>query len=94
MEIEINFEKEHNQAAAYFDHTLIGVCQFIETEKGIWNIIHTEVDSFYQGQKIAQKLVNAVIKEAQKENKELIAECSYAKKILIQQKNSTLKTTV
>ena len=52
MEIEINFEKEHNQAAAYFDHTLIGVCQFIETEKGIWNIIHTEVDSFYQGQKL------------------------------------------
>ncbi|HIT22730.1 MAG TPA: N-acetyltransferase [Candidatus Scybalousia intestinigallinarum] len=89
MEIEIIFEKEHNQAAAYFDHTLIGVCQFIEIEKKVWNIIHTEVDPAYQGKSIARKLVNMVIKEAQEEKKQLIADCSYAKKILTQEKNKT-----
>lgn len=83
MNIEIIFEKEHNQAAAYLAHTLVGVCQFIETEKGIWNIIHTEVDPACQGQKIARKLVDTVISEAQKENKQLIADCSYAKKSLL-----------
>ena len=94
MNIEIIFEKEHNQAAAYLDHTLVGVCQFIETEKGIWNIIHTEVDPACQGQKIARKLVDTVISEAQQENKQLIADCSYAKKILTEKDNSALKVTV
>ena len=51
-------------------------------EKNIWNIIHTEVKASYQGQGIAKKLVLEVLESAKKEGKKVIADCSYAKKIL------------
>ena len=59
----------------------VGECDFLETEN-YWNIIHTEVNNEYQGQGIARKLVECIIENAKKENKKLIAECSYAKKVL------------
>ena len=55
-------------------------------KKNIWNIVHTVVNSKYQGQGIARKLVNCVIENALKENKEVIADCSYAKKVLDESK--------
>ena len=79
--IEIIFEKEKNRAIALDDTTQIGECDFFET-KDCWNITHTEVNNEYQGQGIARKLVECIIENAKKENKKLIAECSYAKKIL------------
>ena len=79
--IEIIFEKEKNRAIALDGTTQIGECDFLET-KDCWNITHTEVDNYYQGQGIARKLVECVIENAKKENKKLIAECSYAKKVL------------
>ena len=48
----------------------------------IWNIVHTQVDKEYQGQKIARNLVELVVEKAKENNKEIIAECSYAKKII------------
>ena len=57
------------------------MCFFLETQD-YWNITHTEVDNHYQGQGIARKLVECIIENAKKENKKLIAECSYAKKVL------------
>ena len=47
-----------------------------------WNIVHTEVDSLYQGQGIARKLVECIISMAKSQNKKLIADCSYAKKVM------------
>lgn len=47
-----------------------------------WNIIHTGVDSKYQGQGIAKRLVKCVIENSEKYSKNLIAECSYAKKLM------------
>ena len=79
--IEIIFEKENNSAVAYDNTIQVGECDFLETEN-YWNIIHTEVNNEYQGQGIARKLVECIIENAKKENKKLIAECSYAKKIL------------
>lgn len=79
--IEIIFEKENNRAVAYDNTILVGECDFLGTEN-YWNIIHTEVNNAYQGQGIARKLVECIIENAKKENKKLIAECSYAKKIL------------
>ena len=79
--IEIIFEKENNRAVAYDNTIQIGECDFIETED-YWNITHTEVNGNYQGQGIARKLVECIIETAKKENKKLISECSYAKKIL------------
>ena len=79
--IEIIFEKENNRAVAYDNTIQVGECDFLETEN-YWNITHTEVNNEYQGQGIAKKLVECIIENAKKENKKLIAECSYAKKIL------------
>lgn len=79
--IEIKFDKKQNKSIAYDNATQIGECEFVEKEK-FWNIIHTEVSKLYQGQGIARKLVENVIENAKQYNKSIIAECSYAKKII------------
>ena len=83
--IEITFEKDKNRSVAFDNNTIIGECDFV-IQKNIWNIVHTVVNSKYQGQGIARKLVNCVIENALKENKEVIADCSYAKKVLNESK--------
>ena len=82
--IKIKFEE--NKSVAYDDDKKIGECDFIE-ENDTWNIIHTEVDNTYQGQGIAKKLVECVIENAKKRNKNIIADCSYAKRVLESQIN-------
>ena len=80
--IEIKFLKSENKSIALEDNKIIGECQFVE-EKNTWNIIHTFVSNEYRGQDIARKLVECVIEEAEKNNKKIIADCSYAKKVLL-----------
>lgn len=77
--IEIKFES--NKSVAYDEDKKIGECVFIESQNS-WNIIHTEVDSSYQGQGIARKLVECIIGMAKNQNKKLVADCSYAKKVI------------
>lgn len=79
--IEIKFEKENNKSVAYDNNVEIGECVFVETEK-YWNIVHTKVSDLYQGQGIAKKLVENVMENAKVYNKVLIAECSYAKRMI------------
>ena len=79
--IEIKFDENKKQSVAYDNNIQIGECDYIETEDS-WKIIHTEVNNSYQGQGIARKLVECIIENAKKYNKELIAECSYAKKVI------------
>lgn len=79
--IEIKFDKNNNKSIAYDNNIEIGKCEFIEIEE-FWNIIHTEVSKLYQGQGIARKLVESIIENAKKYNKRIIAECSYAKKVI------------
>ena len=79
--IDIKFEKENNKSVAYDNNIKIGECVFME-DGGYYNIVHTEVSSEYQGKGIARKLVECVIENAKKSNKKIIADCSYAKKIL------------
>lgn len=83
--VEIKFEKEYNKSVAYDNKKVIGECVFIENGE-CWNIVHTEVSNLYQGQGIAKKLVEKIIENAKICDKKLIADCSYAKKIL--EKNS------
>lgn len=79
--IEIKFVKEQNKSIVYDGNNQIGECSFIEYGEE-WNIVHTEVSNLYQGQGIARKLVESVIENALKNGKTVVAECSYAKKIL------------
>ena len=79
--IEIKFDENNNKSIAYDNNIQIGECDYIEEEE-TWNIVHTELDNSYQGQGIARKLVECIIENAGKYNKKLIAECSYAKKVI------------
>lgn len=79
--IEIKFEKEKNRAVAINDGKVIGECDFIISEDNI-NIIHTGVSSDFQGQGIARKLVESVLENIKEHNKDIIADCSYARKII------------
>lgn len=79
--ISIIFISKENRAVSYDNNIEIGECVFKELEN-IWNIIHTVVDRKYQGQGIAKRLVKCVIENSKECNKKVIAECSYAKKIL------------
>ena len=79
--IKIVFDRKENKSIAYNNNTQIGECDFIEKEE-YWNIVHTEVNNSYQGQGIARKLVESVIKNAKNYDKKIIADCSYAKKII------------
>ena len=79
--VEIKFVKEENRALAYDNETKIGECEFIE-EADVWNIVHTGVDSKYQGQEIARRLVECIIENAKENNKTLVADCSYARKVI------------
>ena len=79
--IKIVFEKNENRAVAYDSNIKVGECDFEEIND-IWNITHTEVDSAYQGQGIARKLVENVIENSRKFHKKIEATCSYSKKIV------------
>ena len=79
--IKIIFDKSKNKSIAYDNNIQIGECNFIET-KEYWNIVHTEVNNLYQGQGIARKLVESVIENAKNEGKKLVADCSYAKRMI------------
>ena len=79
--IDIVFDKDNNAAFAYDNNIKIGECVFVE-KNNTWNIVHTGVDNSYRGQGIAKKLVECIINNAKENNKKLIAECSYAKKLL------------
>ena len=70
--IEIVFKLDENKAIAYDSEKKVGECDFEEIDD-IWNITHTEVDSDYQGQGIARKLVENVIENSQKYNKKITA---------------------
>ena len=63
--IEIVFKLDENKAIAYDSENKVGECDF-EKIDDIWNITHTEVDSDYQGQGIARKLVENVIENSRK----------------------------
>lgn len=79
--IKIIFDKSKNKSIAYDNNIQIGECDFVELKEG-WNIVHTEVDNSYQGQGIARKLVESIIENAKKHEKRVVADCSYAKKII------------
>jgi len=84
--IEIKFEINNNKSVAYDDNAIIGECVFLKSEN-CWNIVHTEVNNSYQGQGIARRLVENIIENAKRYSKNIIADCSYAKKVIESKKN-------
>ncbi len=79
--IDIRYEQENNQAAAYDGEKQIGVCQY-HVLPGIWTIFHTFTEPEYGGQGIARQMVECVGNEAEQAQIKLEATCWYAKKVL------------
>lgn len=79
--INVRFIEKEKRAVAYDNEAEIGECDFEELEN-TWNIIHTGVNSKYQGQGIAKELVKCVIENAKERSKNIISECSYAKRVI------------
>lgn len=79
--VKILFDKGQNRSIAYDEEQKVGECSFIVQENK-WNITHTEVNNNYQGQGIARKLVECVIEKGKENNKTVVADCSYARKII------------
>lgn len=78
----MELKKEKDKIIVLDNNIKIGECQFIIDNDKL-NIIHTYVDEKYRGKGIAQQLVNCVIEEARKNNKKIVADCSYAKNLLM-----------
>lgn len=84
--ITIKFIIDKQKSIALDNDFLIGECAYIVNDN-TWNIIHTTVNSNYQGQGIAKLLVLKVLENAEKNNIKVIADCSYAKQIINRSKN-------
>ncbi|WP_073997255.1 GNAT family N-acetyltransferase [Anaerococcus urinomassiliensis] len=76
----IKLVKEEHEAQALDGDKKAGFCQYEEKTNDTWAITHTVVDSNYQGQGLASKLVDEVCEAARKENVKIIPICSYAVK--------------
>ena len=61
--LEYKFIIDEKRAICLDDGLEIGECDFLE-DGNLWNIIHTGVNSKYQGQGMARKLVELVIQKA------------------------------
>ena len=61
---------------------VIGKIQFTPSGEYSIRVTHTEIDNRYGGQGLGKRLVQKVAEYAKQENKTIIAECSYAKKVL------------
>lgn len=53
-----------------------------ETGKELITIKHTIVNEGHNGKGLGKKLVNRIVEYAKEENKAIIPECTYAKKVL------------
>ena len=80
--IKFEFEEKNNRVVLKDKNKEIGECDFLRLENDCLNIIHTGVNSKYQGKGFARKLVESVLDYAKTNNLNVIAECSYAIKIL------------
>ena len=77
----MRFKKNNNKIYLEANNKIIAEIEY-EEKNNAYIITHTYVDESLRGQGIAKQLVEQVIEEAKKNNKEIIATCSYAKKIL------------
>lgn len=78
----MNFIFEPNRIFYQEGNKLLAEITFLETQKGVFCINHTFVDSSLRGQGVASKLVEMAIQEIKNQNGKVTATCSYAQKWL------------
>ena len=78
----MHFITEENRIICIDDEKQVGEVCFPETEKGVYDINHTFVDSSMQGKGIAAQLVALAIEEIKRKGGKITASCSYAKRYM------------
>lgn len=76
----MHFITEETRIICIEDEKQVGEVCFPETEKGVYDINHTFVDSSMQGKGIAAQPVALAIEEIKRKGGKITASCSYAKR--------------
>ena len=79
--IDVSLDLQRNRSVATDNGKEIGECDY-EVIDSRWNIYHTEVSPEYGGKGIAKRLVYKVIEAAERNCVNVMATCSYARKVL------------
>lgn len=79
--IDYIIDKNNSRVVVLDNGKEIGECVYIKNNSG-YNIVHTRVETAYQGRGIARKMVDMVLELARGEKKPIIADCSYARKVI------------
>lgn len=77
--------EEHGAKGAFYierDGEWIAEMTYQKTGEGVITIDHTEVDESLQGKGVGKDLVEAGVKFARENNLKIVAQCSFAKKII------------
>ena len=83
--VKIVFDEENCRSIALDGEKRIGECEYRDDGEG-FTIYHTGVDPEYSGRGIAKRLVFKVAEAAEKRKRKIIPVCSYAVKVLQNEK--------
>ena len=78
----MEYKVYQNKICLENNNQVLAIIEFTDTNN-TYNIYHTYVDESLRGQGIGKILVDKVLALAAKNNRQVTATCSYAKKILM-----------
>lgn len=73
----MEFKFENNRLNLYVDDKNAGYIEY-SLEKDTLTILHTVVFKEYEGQGLARKLMEEIVKYVKENNLKILSECSYA----------------
>lgn len=82
MELKHQESETRNRFYLEDDGKEVGEMTYIYVKDHIIDLNHTEIDKSYRGQNLGQKLIEAVIDYARKNELNITASCPYAKKMI------------
>lgn len=82
LEITQNNNENFGEFTATFENQAAGILKYQWKNHTTFNIVHTEVDQKFGGKGIGKQLVKAAVEYARKNDKKIIASCSYAHAVL------------
>lgn len=77
--------QEHGAKGAFFieeDGEWVAEMTYLKSGEGVITVDHTEVDASLEGKGVGKKLVKAAVEFARKNNLKIVAQCTFAKKII------------
>lgn len=85
-DVSVGLDTDSHCSRAILNGEVIGECDYEPTDDG-WEIYHTEVTPEYTGKGIAKRLVYKIAEAAERQRVNVIPTCSYAARILTDDKN-------